>query len=431
MRKILFLSIPLALSGCDSNIDCNDPTIISKVKDAVISGFSMAEPVFAGSFLSNKETSFEIISKEPQVLNGVQQCNFLFKIRPPVASASEIYNTKPIPVDVSKDNDSLVIDTHDNITKKVYDIIKSHNITERNDGEPTKYQQKLIEESKEKEKEKLEKERIEKENQEKLERERKIAQENYEKEAEKKRESSISKIKSINSGDYKLTSINDIVFFYSAKKLPNLTDEQYLQYFSPAYTNERDIFKKDEMKDAELERVKLTFDKMKATEGLSIMYPISSIGYSNKNYFGMNNGETHSYAMSDNDPSRKLIDGFDLSNNTIDLSKTRYSSFCKIENDSPENDIVIDSPGRVDLSVKNKNKLSSCILDLNNRENAREVYEQLSKSDAGYNSTKIAFILDLYTDGVLENDGLRTYISNFELRLKDKGNQEKTYTTKK
>ena len=132
-----------------------------------------------------------------------------------------------------------------------------------------------------------------------------------------------------------------------------------------------------------------------------------------------------------NDPSRKLIDGFDLSNNTIDLSKTRYSSFCKIENDSPENDIVIDSPGRVDLSVKNKNKLSSCILDLNNRENAREVYEQLSKSDAGYNSTKIAFILDLYTDGVLENDGLRTYISNFELRLKDKGNQEKTYTTKK
>ena len=27
----------------------------------------------------------------------------------------------------------------------------------------------------------------------------------------------------------------------------NLTDEQYLQYFSPAYTNERDIFKKDDL----------------------------------------------------------------------------------------------------------------------------------------------------------------------------------------
>ncbi|WP_170231114.1 hypothetical protein, partial [Enterobacter roggenkampii] len=94
-------------------------------------------------------------------------------------------------------------------------------------------------------------------------------------------------------------------------------------------------------------------------------------------------------------------------------------------------DIVIDRPGSVDLSVKNKNKLSSCIIELGNKEGAREAYEQLSRSYAGYNSTKIALIVDLYTDGVLENDGLRTYISNFELRLKDNNNQEKIFTTAK
>jgi len=161
------------------------------------------------------------------------------------------------------------------------------------------------------------------------------------------------------------------------------------------------------------------------------MYPITRIGYSSKNYFGMNNGERYSYAMSNSDPSKNLLAGFDVSNNTIDLSKTSYSTFCKTENDSPESDIVIDSPGNVDLSVKNQNKLSSCIIELNNKENAREAYEQLSRSEAGYNSTKIAFIVDLYTDGVLENNGLRTYISNFELRLKDKNNQEKIYTAVK
>ena len=135
--------------------------------------------------------------------------------------------------------------------------------------------------------------------------------------------------------------------------------------------------------------------------------------------------------MSNDDPSTKLLDGFDVSNNTIDLSKTRYSTFCRTENNSPESDIVIDRPGSVDLSVKNKNKLSSCIIELGNKEGAREAYEQLSRSYAGYNSTKIALIVDLYTDGVLENDGLRTYISNFELRLKDNNNQEKIFTTAK
>lgn len=431
MKKVFILTIPLVLSGCDSSIDCNDPTIMNKVKDAVISGFSLAEPGFAASFLSSPNTSIEVKGENSNNSDGIQQCNYSFKIQPPVASASEVYNTQPILVNVSKDNDNLVIDTHDNITKKVYDLIKNNNIEEKNDGIPTEYQNKLIEEKKVAEKEKLEKEKIEKENQDKIEKERKLSQEKYEKEAEEKRKSSISKIESLNRDTYKLTPVNDIVFFYSAKKLDNLTDDQYLKYFSPTYTNEQDIFKKDEMKEDELKRVKSAFNNMKSIDGISIMYPITRIGYSSKNYFGMNNGERYSYAMSNSDPSKNLLAGFDVSNNTIDLSKTSYSTFCKTENDSPESDIVIDSPGNVGLSVKNQNKLSSCIIELNNKENAREAYEQLSRSEAGYNSTKIAFIVDLYTDGVLENNGLRTYISNFELRLKDKNNQEKIYTAVK
>lgn len=429
MKKVFLLTIPLVLSGCDSSIDCNDPTIINKVKDAVISGFSLADPVFAGSFLSNPHTSIEIEGKNSKNSDGIQQCNYSFKIRPPVASASEVYNTQPILVNTSKNNDGLVIDTHNNITKKVYDLIKNNNIEEKNDGTPTEYQNKLIEEEKAAKKEKLEKEKIERENQEKIEKEKRLAQEKYEKEAEEKRNSSISKIESLNRDSYKLTTVNDIVLFYSAKKVDNLTDDQYLEYFSPAYTREKDIFKKDEMKEDELKRVKSEFSNMKSTDGISIMYPITKIGYSSKNYFGMDNGNRHMYVMSNDDPSTKLLDGFDVSNNTIDLSKTRYSTFCRTENNSPESDIVIDRPGSVDLSVKNKNKLSSCIIELGNKEGAREAYEQLSRSYAGYNSTKIALIVDLYTDGVLENDGLRTYISNFELRLKDNNNQEKIFTT--
>lgn len=428
MKKALILTIPMVLSGCDSAIDCNNPDIISKVNDAVISGFSLADPVFAGSFLTNKNTIIEITGKDAESKSGgVSQCGFSFKIKPPVASASEIYNTKPIIVDVSKNNGELIIDTRDNIAKKVYELIRNNNIEERNDGEPTNAQKELIKKAEIEKSEMLkEEERLAK-----IEMENKIAQEKANKIAEEKRQSEIVKIKSLNSGDYKLTGVNDIVFFYSAKKMGELNDEQYLEYFSPAYTNENDVFKKDEIRDGELNRVKAEFNKMRAADGMSIMYPMTQIGYSATDYFGMDNSNRYGFAISNKDPSRSLLSGFDVSNYTIDLSKTDFSNLCNNEGGSPDDYIILDRPGNVPLSVMNKNKLSSCIIELNDRESAREVYEQLSKSKSGYNSTKIAFIVDLYVDGGLENDGLRTYISNFELKLKNNEGQEKTYTTKK
>jgi len=77
MKKVFILTIPLVLSGCDSSIDCNDPTIMNKVKDAVISGFSLAEPGFAASFLSNPNTSIEVKGENSNNSDGIQQCKII------------------------------------------------------------------------------------------------------------------------------------------------------------------------------------------------------------------------------------------------------------------------------------------------------------------------------------------------------------------
>ncbi|HEM7146956.1 TPA: hypothetical protein U2I65_003972 [Providencia stuartii] len=239
----------------------------------------------------------------------------------------------------------------------------------------------------------------------------------------------MQKIKSLSQNDYKLTTVSDIVFFFTARDNHEYTDEEYLHYFSPAYSRESDIFKKDEMKNSELERVKSEINRMKSTDYLAIVYPISDSGYANSDYFGMSIGKRPSYVRNSLDSAPYLLKGFNVSDNSIDLSKTQFSKYCQNKNEEPSEPIVVASPGNVNLYVDNNNKLSSCIIKFKDREDAHNVYEQLSRSRAGYNSNNIALILDLYVDGSIEKDGLRTYISNIELRLKDKNKNEVIYST--
>lgn len=432
MKKYLAVSAIFLLAGCNDDIDCNSKDISDYASDtyatALFNKLSSIREPNSSSMLKINGAVIDVSSKKIENNDkNTQTCDFTFKIHPAISEAVEFINEKPIRFTFSKGDKEVSIANENEIEKQINDLV-NNNAFQVQSSAPTKKQEELIEnhkkiaEEKERENKKL------KEEQDRIANEKKIQLEAENKKLEQKRIVDLQKIKSLSQSDYKLTTVSDIVFFFTARDNHEYTDEEYLHYFSPAYSRESDIFKKDEMKNSELERVKSEINRMKSTDYLAIVYPISDSGYANSDYFDMHIGKRPSYVRNSLDSAPYLLKGFNVSDNSIDLSKTQFSKYCQNKNEEPSEPLVVASPGNVNLYVDNNNKLSSCIIKFKDREEARKVYEQLSRSRAGNNSKNIALILDLYVDGSIEKDGLRTYITNIELGLKDYQKNESIYS---
>lgn len=206
-----------------------------------------------------------------------------------------------------------------------------------------------------------------------------------------------------------------------------------MSIFSPAYNKETDIFKKEDLKKTEIIRIKELLNKFKNKKELLIKAPITTDRLTQSdNYLGISKQELDSLIAENSNISKSLLDGFDPVNNRIDLSKGYYGQFCFKESDNEGDQTSVDgsyySVYAPRLNFKKQNKLSSCVIELNNRENAVKVYDIAKK----YNSTKgnteqIAGMIYIYLDGDMLNDGLNAYITKIEVFVKDQDGVESKY----
>ncbi|WP_233966408.1 hypothetical protein [Pectobacterium polaris] len=418
MKKHLAVALTVLLSGCNDKIDCNTPSVINDIKSSIILGFTKAFPMMNHDTISSESGATFNIEGNPvkEENKNIQICEYNFKIHPAMDSAVEFYNTTPISVQLSEKDGVTSIISRNDVVSSVIELIRNENIRENKDVKPTEKQAELIESTikkeAEREREKADKEKLEIEKKEK---------------ERKKTEEIFSTMKAMSDDSYHLISKNDLVIFDTINGNYNLTDEKYLEYFSSAYNKEIDPFKKEDIKASELERIKSEFSKFKKGEPVFIKYPaiISSLSR-NTNFIGMTTKEMDSYVGADVDGRGSLASGFDVSNNTLDLSKTDYSAFCNSGSKDPNSINRFFGASRLYISITAKNNQAPCLIKFKDRDDAKYVYDAISNYDK-----RIGLEMNLYLDGTTTDSGLNAYNSSLKLVLRDQNNNNKEYITSK
>ena len=417
MKKLFALAFIIFLSGWNDKIDCNTTSVTDDIKSSIILGFTKIFPMMYDKVSLESGATIDIEGKAIKSENkDIQVCEYNFKMHPATDSAVEFYNATPIRVKLSENDGVTSIISRNDVVSSVIELIRNENIIENKDVKPTEKQAALIESTRKKEAER-EKEKADRE---------KSEIEKKEKES-KKTEEIFNKMKAMSDDSYHLVSKNDLVIFDTVNGNYNLTDEKYLEYFSSAYNNESDPFKKEDIKASELERIKSEFSKFKKGEPIFIKYPaiISSLS-KNTNFMGMTRKEMDSYVGAEVDGRGSLASGFDVSNNTLDLSKTNYSAFCNNGSEDPNSINRFVGAGRLYISITAINNQAPCLIKFKDRDEAKYVYDAISNYDK-----RIGLEMNLYLDGTTTNNGLNAYNSSLKLVLRDKNDNTKEYITSK
>lgn len=399
LKKKLLIPIALLISGCSDSIDCNDTSIIEKIKANIVSLFSSENPPAWVNF--SEHTDFELTGTKSGDINdeGVQICNFKFKVYPPVETPVVFSNTAPLSVEVRKNNDKLEYSER-SLSNEFRSMMKNGTINADENVKPSSQQSELIE------KHKKEQQKIKEEQQ-------------KEKEA---LDAKISKIKSIPADDYKLISSYDSNIYFAA--MSNISDEsKLLEAFSPAYKEEKDIFKKEDIKKAEISRINSDIDKMKSHGYIAVSVPMTSQQYPRTvNFFGKTDDEMRGYIYNNSNPSSYIMKGFNPSENTLDLSKTYFSDFC--DKDTYNGGTRYTNSYAPDFYIANKNKLTSCVIKFKDRAEAENVYSMLNNEK----DNDSAVVVNLYIDGV-DGNNLNSYVTDIMLLIRDSSGNEFKYST--
>lgn len=401
------------LSGCgEKQINCNDDKLVSSLKTD-FRDISIKASDYEQSLVSDKAI-YEVSGVAAGDINSdnMQRCEYTFSAYPYTPYPMKYFNKDPIAVFISENNNGVMSYDKGKLKKDIVENKNNFNEYGEYDGFKGTDAQLVYKKTYEEEI-KAEKERIEAEN--------------------IKRNETVRYIKSLNDYDYKLTTQNDVIIFYVVKSGKVFTDDELLSIFSPAYNKETDIFKKEDLKKTEIVRIKELLNKFKNKKELLIKAPITTDRLTQSdNYLGISKQELDSLIAENSNISKSLLDGFDPVNNRIDLSKGYYGQFCFKESDNEGDQTSVDgsyySVYAPRLNFKKQNKLSSCVIELNNRENAVKVYGIAKK----YNSTKgnteqIAGMIYIYLDGDMLNDGLNAYITKIEVFVKDQDGVESKY----
>lgn len=423
--SIVALSL-LVLSGCgEKQINCNDDKLVSSLKDDFRS-ISIKASGYEQSLVSDKAI-YEVSGVAVGGVNSdhMQRCEYTFSAYPYTPYPLKYFNEEPIDVFLSENDNGIIIYDKNKLKKDI--IENKNNFDEQGEydgfrGTDAQLEYKKSYEEEKKVKEKAEEEKI------KAEKERIEA-------ARIKRDETISYINKLNDDDYKLTTQNDVVVFYVSKSGRNFTDDELLSIFSPAYNKETDLFKKEDLKKAEIVRIKTLLNEFKNKKELLIKAPITTERFKQAdNYLGISKQELDSLISENRNISKSLLDGLDPVKNTIDLSKGYYGQFCFKESDKEGDQTSIDgayySVYAPKLNFKKQNKLSSCVIELNSRDNAVETYGILKKySSTKGNTEQVAGMIYIYLDGDILNDGLNAYISKLNVYIKNDDGNEKIYST--
>ncbi|MBO1107952.1 hypothetical protein J2R62_06910 [Plesiomonas shigelloides] len=424
MKKRLALSISITalLSGCDSSIDCNSASVIEQLKPEITSGVQ-SDFDYTSSFydsLSEKNgavidiTGTKVTSGEDKT---TQQCDYRFIIRPAVPGAMEIYNVEPLSVRLTEKNGKISVVSLSNIKNDIMKMIKSDKMASKEGAKPTEKQAELIDKEKKeneiKEKARKEEERLAAEKKQKL---------------KKEREELVSKFTQVSQDSYNLMPAEDLVIFQVVNGDFNLTDEQYLEHFSSAYRKETDPFKRDDIKNDELKRIKEEFSRFQKGQPVYIKFPLAFINasFKNVNFLGQSQQEFSHYVgaeIGNFDYKSELAKGFDVSNNTLDLSKTEYKKLCSYEGmKEGEKHSFSTNVTNLQVVINSENNLAPCIIKFKDRDEAKYVYGAINNSD-----NRLGFEMSLYLDGTSADDKLNAYNSNLVFVLREQDGSVRRY----
>ncbi|HAS8353358.1 TPA: hypothetical protein I7721_19930 [Vibrio vulnificus] len=421
----IFLSL-FVLSGCgEKQINCNDDKLVSSLKTD-FRDISIKASGYEQSLVSDKAI-YEVSGVAAGGVNSdhMQRCEYTFSAYPYTPYPMKYFNKDPIVVFISENNNGVISYDKSKLKKDI--IENKNNFNEHGEHDGFKGTDAQLEYKKSHEEEKKLKEKAEEE---------KIKEEKERIEvARVKRDQTIRYIKNLNDNDYKLTTQNDVIIFYVSKSGRDFTDDELLSMFSPAYKKETDIFKKEDLKKTEVARIKTLLNEFKNKKELLIKAPITTERFKQSdNYLGISKQELDSLIAKNSNISKELIDGFDPVNNTIDLSKGYYGQFCFKESDKDGDQTSVDgayySVYAPKLNFQKQNKLSSCVIELNSRDDAVEAYEILKRySSTKSNTEQVAGMIYIYLDGDILNDGLNAYITKLNVYIKNDDGNERVYLT--